>query len=298
MEDAYGPLQDLGLNRLEAEVYVFLLSNRPSTAYGIGKRLGRPTANVYSAVEALSRRGAVLIEDGESRLCRAVPAAEFLNRLDREFHDRTKDTAQLLSRIETPSDDERVYRLESAPQLFERCRQMLDDCQRFLVIDAFPRALAAILPSVKAAVRRGATVYVEAYEPVTIEGAHVAVAADVGSQVLAQWRSEQLNVIVDGRESITALLNTELTEVYQGLWTNSRYFSCLMHSGRLAEHTLLRLHNAVFADPTGEGLAAILAEHPFLLLTDVPGQAEILARYTKEIERHFSCKNDTQQPDF
>lgn len=269
---------ELGLSRLEAEVYVFLLANRPMTAYGIGKRLNRATANVYKAVETLARRGAVLIEEGDSRLCRAVPAAEYLDQVDRAFHSRTRQVASALAKLERQGEDERVYRLDSALQLFERCRQMLERCERCAVIDAFPLALQAILPSIETAVGHGVEVYVEAYAPVRIEGAHVAV-ADVGERVLEQWRSQQLNVIVDGRESLTALLDTSLTEVFQGLWTDSRYLSCLMHSGRLAEHTLVRMRNAA-----GTELGEILAKHPFLLHGGVPGHAWILDRYRKKGE--------------
>ena len=274
---ALDQLQEIGLTRLEAEIYAFLLANRPMTAYGIGKHLGRATANVYKAVDALARRGAVLIEEGDNRLCRAVPASEFLDHLDRKFHNQTKDAAATLAKLERPSEDEHVYRLESVPQVFERCRQMLEErCERYAVIDAFPRALNAILPSIRAAVKRRVTVYVEAYEPIRISGAHVVV-ADVGARVLKQWRTQQLNVIVDGRETVTALLDKSLARVHQGLWTNSRYLSLMMHSGRLAEHTLVRMSNA---SATGSALKPILASHPFLLQSKVPGHADLLARYT------------------
>ncbi len=99
---------------------------------------------------------------------------------------------------------------------------------------------------------------------------------DLGPQVLEQWRGQQLNVVVDGRESLTALLDAEMKEVHQGLWTNSLYLSCLMHSGRLAEHTLIRLLNA----PETK-LRAVLKSHAFLLNSDVPGHRELLARYAR-----------------
>jgi sugar-specific transcriptional regulator TrmB len=287
-DSAHQQLLAIGFNRLEAEVYVFLLASRPTTAYGIGKKLGRPTANVYKAVEALSRRGAVLIEGGENRLCRAVPAEEFLDQMNREFCHKTKEAAEKLAKLERPTEDERAYRLESAPLLLERCRQMLEErCERCVVIDAFPRALDAILPSIRIALRRGVTVYVEAYAPIDIPGANVAV-TELGDKVLNQWRSQQLNVVIDGRESLTGLLDTGLTEVFQGLWTDSRYLSLIMHSGRLAEHTMVRLRNAVAAGSSCAELESVLISHPFLLHTDVPGHGEMLARYAGNSDEEVS----------
>ncbi len=166
-EAALRQLQDLGFNQLEAEVYVFLLANKPATAYAVGKGLGRPTANVYKAVDALSRRGAVLIEEGDNRLCRAVPADEFLDQMRQSFRAKTEATAEALAKLERQSEDERVYRLESVPQLFERCRQMLEErCERCAVIDAFPGPLHAILPAIESAAARGVRLYVEAQEPI------------------------------------------------------------------------------------------------------------------------------------
>ncbi len=277
MSSVLDSLVALGLSRLEAEVYAFLLANRPVTAYAIGKRLSKPTANVYKAVDSLARRGAVLVEEGENRRCRAVPAEEFMEHARLAFRRKTETAAQTLAKLGQQPDDERVYRLESAAQLFERCRQMLEDrCQSIAVVDAFPAALEALLPSILLAIGRGVTVYVEAYEPIDIPGARLVVAA-AGKQVLRQWRTQQVNLIVDGQECVTALLDVNLEVVFQGLWTNSVYLSCLMHSGRLAEHSLLRLERAV--ECGSPDLLAILREHPYLLQTNVPGHRELLARY-------------------
>lgn len=76
-------LRDLGLNQLEAEIYTFLLPNEPMTAYRVGKAIGRPTANVYKSIENLARFGAVLVEEGTNRVCRAVPVEEFIRQIGR-----------------------------------------------------------------------------------------------------------------------------------------------------------------------------------------------------------------------
>ena len=73
-------LHSLGLNRLEAEVYTFLLEQpEPVTAYRAGRALGRPTANVYKAIEALARKGAVVIDEGSTRLCRPSPPSDSIS---------------------------------------------------------------------------------------------------------------------------------------------------------------------------------------------------------------------------
>ena len=53
-EELITQLTSLGLNRLEANVYIDLLKHKASTGYAIGKRLGKATANVYKAIDALA----------------------------------------------------------------------------------------------------------------------------------------------------------------------------------------------------------------------------------------------------
>ncbi|MCC6585203.1 MAG: TrmB family transcriptional regulator [Bryobacterales bacterium] len=280
-ERALELLRTLGLNDLESEVYVFLLSHPATTGYGIAKAIKRPTANTYKAIESLGGRGAVLVEEGENRLCRAVPASEFIGHLQSAFERKTKEAEAALSAIEAETDDERVYRLESVPHLMERCRQMLEvKAERLAVVDAFPEVLEVVLPSIERAVARGVDVLVQAYAPVEVPGAQVVIPA-VASQVQLQWKSQQLNVTVDGREAVVALLSNGLERVIQGIWTNSLYVTCIVEAGLMAEHTIHQMR-AIMGDPdSAEKMQQILARHRFFLNSEVPGQRELLARFVE-----------------
>lgn len=277
-ESALEVLRALGFNDLEAEVYLFLLSSPAVTAYAAGKALGRPTANVYKAVESLARRGAALIEEGEQRVCRAVPIAELTKQLERAFKASLDQARAVLNNVETAHADERVYKVESVVSVFERCEEMLRRAERVAVIDAFPRSLARIAPWVKAACARGVEVYVEAYAPIEIKAAQI-VQAPSPQAVLDMWRCEQLNVVVDGREHLLALLSSDLATVRQAVWSNSLYLSCLHHSGRLCENTLIAALNADRQGRADEALR-VLRQHKFFLNSDVPGEQELLGRFT------------------
>jgi HTH-type transcriptional regulator, sugar sensing transcriptional regulator len=267
-------LTSLGLNELEAEIYVHLLQHEPMTAYRVAQSLGRQTANVYKAVESLSRRGAVLVEEGENRLCRAVPPREFLRRTERKFLERTKAASEALAELHRPTFDERVYRIESVAQVFEQAATMLGEARAVAVVDAFPAAAATMRPAIEKAIRRGVKVYVQTYDAVLIEGAILATPPDPAA-VLAYWQSEQLNVVVDGAQCLIALLSRTLDDVHQALWSNSPYLAALLHSGLTSEHTLHRLGPA-----RGEReLRRILDEHRFFLHDELPGSRALLARF-------------------
>jgi hypothetical protein len=63
-------LSTLGFTELEAAVYTFLVESSPATAYRVAQGIGRPVANTYKAVESLQQKGAVLVDETGTRLCR------------------------------------------------------------------------------------------------------------------------------------------------------------------------------------------------------------------------------------
>ena len=108
-DDVVRDLVDIGLSALEAEVYVVLLAHPVSTGYRVGQLLNKPTANVYKALEALGHKGAVMIEDGDARACRAVPPEEFLRQVESAVRQRTQHIAARLAHISPAPPDEHIY---------------------------------------------------------------------------------------------------------------------------------------------------------------------------------------------
>ncbi len=280
---AHDYLRELGLNQLEVEVYIFLLPQPPTTAYRIAKSLGKPAANVYKAVESLSRRGALIVEDGPSRLCRPVPARVFLKRAVTTFNEISLAAEVALADTEFAPIDEHVYRVETVEQIYVHCREMIEKAKAVAVIDAFPIPLDRMRPWVEKAARRGVEVFVEAYEPIALGKARVTL-IPVADSIVRQWNAQQLNLVIDGEESLMALLTKDGTGVLQAYWSNSLYLSCLHHGGRLCEQTLVRALEARRNGASPEEVMAVLESHPFFMNKSVPGQKKLIRRYstTKE----------------
>src|ERR1700730_2132659 len=94
LESSAQALVALGFSGFEAEVYVRLLAEpQPVTGYKVAQVLGKPVANTYKALESLSNKGAVIIDDGANRMCRAVAADELLSKLERRFRDNQRTAA-------------------------------------------------------------------------------------------------------------------------------------------------------------------------------------------------------------
>src|SRR5580704_2378142 len=113
VRDCVKALAELGFTNLEAEIYAFLLQESPATGYRIAQAIGKPAANTYKAIQTLEQKGAVIVEDGTSRMCRAVSSDELLSRMTREFELRRSSAQSTLSALNHPSVDERIYQIRS-----------------------------------------------------------------------------------------------------------------------------------------------------------------------------------------
>lgn len=277
-DDLTRDLVDVGLNALEAEVYTVLLTQPLSTGYRVGQLLNKPTANVYKAMETLARKGAVLLEDGDARAYRAVPPDEFVHQLQATFQQRTQRITTRLAGAAAAPPDERVYQLQSASLILERARRMLVQGRTIVVVDAFPEPLAVLRPQIEQTIARGVSVFVQVYQPTDLTGAQVAHTYH-GERTLAYWASQQLNVVVDGQEVLLALLNADLTEVHQAIWSQSLYLSSMVHAGMMREQVVHRLMEVQGSDHALEQMRTILAEQQFFYTSNVPGQRALLARF-------------------
>ncbi len=263
-------LTDLGFNRLEAEVYIQLLTHPLATAYKIGKLINKPTANVYKAMDTLAEKGAVIIEDNKTKLCTAVKPDEFLNLLEKTLLRKTEIAKQSLNNLNREITDQRSYSLKSVPLVFEKAKIMLKKCQKIAVIDAFPKALAKITGLLEETAKRGVSVHVEAYEHIDIPGVDVSVAT-IGKESTDHWKSQQLNIIIDGEEHLIALLDDELKKIKQATWSRNVYMSCILHAGRLREQTVVKILNKLNSSDFESDVKNILSKEKFFFNSDIPG---------------------------
>src|ERR1041384_1823521 len=108
-DDSVQTLQRLGFSELEATIYAFLLQESPATGYKIANAIGKPVANTYKGINALQDKGAVIVDEGENRLCRAVPPKELFAQMQRTYHQQCERAVEALARFNAPPEDERVY---------------------------------------------------------------------------------------------------------------------------------------------------------------------------------------------
>jgi sugar-specific transcriptional regulator TrmB len=231
--DAARVLVGLGFTGLEAEVYAFLVRESPATGYRIAAGINKPVANTYKAIQTLHAKGAIEIEEGETRLCRAVPSDELLDRLGRDFEAKRAQAKEFLQNLGHPTLDERVYQLRSRTQVLQRAREMLASATQVALLCA-PQALAAELEeSLAKAAARGVQVQAKSDADLGVARAETFVATRPDDLVRD---GGFLRLVVDGEQ---LLMGHVLGDVATALSSRNPILALPVHEGLAAEISLL-----------------------------------------------------------
>lgn len=265
-------LKALGFSELEALIYCYLLGDSPATGYRVAKGIGKAAANVYAGIETLAQKGALLIDDDATRLCRAVAPGELCDNLEAQFKRQRRSAENALSMLAAQTPDQRIYKLETPEQVYARINHMIDGANDHILVDAFPEPLARINSTLEASSKRNVTIAIEKYsDAVSTPYALTAQSAYDHDQPF-RWPGQQLNVVVDAREFVLALFNQEGSAVLQAVWSTSGYLACLQHShmaasllarqcendGLLRSPKLRRLNGLALTQSRPSGLQAFI----------------------------------------
>ena len=268
----------MGFTPVESEVYLYLLTTSPTSGYKIAKETGRPAPQVYRALDGLAQKGAILMAEGKTRLCRAVPVDTCLRNLERGFAHKKERAAEVLRDLPTPADDERVYRLESRDQVFERCREMLRDASRCVLLDLFPSPLQELRPDVEALVSRRIPTALKSYGKQSMDGIAHHVVPDDATRLIDQWPGNQINIVVDAGKFLWAMLSKDNESVLYAFWSANHYLGAMAHNGLISELSLTRLRQGIARDADSEELSAIMLESDPFFLSQNPAIATLLSQ--------------------
>ncbi len=234
-------LARVGLTGLEASAYVALLREPGATAYRVAQMIGKPPPNTYKAIDALLAKGAVVADDSSgSRTYAALPINEYLNAKRRTLDAQQQEIEQSLADVAVETVEHGIFRLATIDQVYERCRTMIAEARRLILIDAFPGPLGELTKEAGSAARRGVDVFIKPYAPTSIPGCDV-LTASAGAPQLKIWNGDWLNVVADCSESVQAFLKKDGAGVFAASWCRNPYLGMLDFNGMVSEFILTRL---------------------------------------------------------
>jgi predicted DNA-binding transcriptional regulator len=266
-------LRRLGFSDLEALIYLDLLRHPSSTGYRIGRSISKPHANVYQSLVALEQKGAVLFEEGETRIYSAVPPPELIDHLRVRYERECAAAERELKALEvTPVEEDRFFRLTSRDQVYARARSMLREAEETVLVELFPSCAAELRPDLQQAVERGPIVAgLVMHEDHLIPGSRLAM-SKMAEQVLRAWPGDQLTIVIDAREFLLALFDRDTGQVKRAISVASPYVASLFNNGIVSDVLLHRLHSS---DEIGSPNRNVFGKFP-------PGLRELLETGSEE----------------
>ncbi|TQV88327.1 TrmB family transcriptional regulator [Aliikangiella coralliicola] len=258
-------LTQIGFTQLESETYLFLLINGSNTGYSIAKGIGKPVANVYKAVESLSRKGAIESSVAESKQCTAVPWEQFLSIQQKSFINKIETLSECLKQLPLQQQDEKVYQLNNTENVIAQSIRIIDESEEILLADIEPDAMEWLQDSLEKAAHRGVDVRVKVYTPINLKGVKITLRQQ-GEQIYQKTQDIAYSLCADGKESIIALVTSDKKRIIQAFRTQSALMNMSIYNGLLYGLILTELKIQL---PKGDlsGAQKLLAEtehlHPF-----------------------------------
>jgi len=240
-------LESLGLTQMEALAYTYLVANPSSTGYRVARGIGKPTANVYRALESLGRKGAVMQDRAATPAFRALTPDDLLARLEHDFMQRKHLAAEKLASLQPDPGDERIYSLNSPEQVMTRARIVLASARRLVFVDGAMTLVDALQNEISEARARHARVLARTHAKrgsVETSPPHRDTLA-VGQS--APGMPPVLRIVCDAREVVLAIFDYDEARTREAFWTRSTLLARSTHEALAAELCCARI-DAMMSD--------------------------------------------------
>lgn len=253
--EAATALASLGFTGLESEIYAFLLSESTVTGYRIAQAIGKPVANTYKAIQTLQLKGAIEVEESASRLCRAVPSDELLDRLARDFNRKREEAKSALSQVGPSESDDRIYSIRSKSQALQRSLEMISTGKMSIIVIGPIDIVKSLLTSLEVARRKSVEVFLKSDHELPTEGLeHVTGSSE--HELLAKW--SYMRLAVDGEQYLGGRLD-RTGEDAEVIWTQNPTQALLGYQSAASEWTLTALEQKIEGGAGPKRLAKVLS---------------------------------------
>ena len=181
-------LQQLGLNKYEAEAYYTLLRQGPLTGYELGKRSQVPLSRSYEILERLTQKGLALVQPGDPPRYIAQDSQQFLAQIRSEMETTLNALAvsfASLSRADTAGE---FWVVRGQQHILARAQTMIASAQHSLNLSAPIKVNVDMADALASAQERGCLVFLSPGPPQSLPA------------------SDTLLLLVDQREALVGTL--------------------------------------------------------------------------------------------
>src|SRR5262245_2786450 len=201
-------LQQVGLNKYEAEAYAALLQHGPLTGYELGKRSGVPLSRSYEILERLTVKGLALVQPGEPPRYAAESAEQFLART-RSATTATLDAlSSALAELGPSALAEGFWVVRGQESIIAQVNSSIGQAQRTVAIHVAPAYSSSFAEALAAARGRGCRVIQPRIEALVSEPAPVLLVIDEREALVGTLTpADRAQAVVGANRGFVAVLN-------------------------------------------------------------------------------------------
>jgi sugar-specific transcriptional regulator TrmB len=148
-------LQQVGLNKYEAEAYAALLRHGSLTGYELGKRSEVPLSRSYEILERLSAKGLALVQPGDPPRYAAEPPEQFLERTRATTTATLDALARALADAGPSAIPEGFWVVRGQTNILTYANTCIARAQRTLAVQLAPAQRSAVADALNQAQARG-----------------------------------------------------------------------------------------------------------------------------------------------
>jgi predicted transcriptional regulator len=152
-------LQQLGLNKYEAEAYYALLAYGPLTGYELGKRSPVPLSRSYEILERLMEKGLALVQPGDPPRYVAQDYQQFLAQVRSTMESTLSALSTSLAVVPTRAPAGEFWVLRNRQNILAQAQSMIASAQSSLSIALPVAAEPSLLDMLALSQQRGCQVF-------------------------------------------------------------------------------------------------------------------------------------------
>lgn len=253
-------LKQFNLTETEAKVYLALYNNKPCTGYEAANLAGVPRSKVYGALESLSRRGLLLISQGEkTKLYCTENKEHLLQLLSSEKQASLNALDRALDRHVNNFQGQYIWSFTSYQLLLTKAYEYVEQAQEEVLLqiwlDDLSKNLETLLLQKQAAGLRVLVVLYDAKQAYTTAIKHF-YAHGFEAEKLRELGARWLNLTVDGKQMLYASIKEDGCDAISTANESMVFFAkeYIMHDAyclRLIKHLQNNVKDAFGADMQG-----------------------------------------------
>jgi sugar-specific transcriptional regulator TrmB len=181
-------LQQIGLNKYEAEAYYTLLTQEPLTGYELGKRSQVPLSRSYEILERLAQKGLALVQPGDPPRYTAEEPGRFLGQVRTTMLATLDALDSSLAALPRTDTSGKFWVLRGRQHILARAQAMIAEAQQAIYLSLPANSDADVVDRLAFARARGCSVFRSTTASV------------------CNAEAEHILLLVDDREALVGLL--------------------------------------------------------------------------------------------